>query len=137
MYIDNSEIEAIVLPIVISVFVLVLLSELKRILVIRHTYRKIVDLVNTGNTDIRYILDKTAGTRAFKKADNRPSNAKSCRRIIMDGPGHERFENGPNYVFNEELVKFLIWEKTEHGTARYTPTNPKKPYKDAFPNKNI
>ena len=137
IYIDNSEIEAIVLPIVISIFVLVLLFELKRILVIRHTYRKIVDLVNTGNTDIRYILNNTVGTKAFRKADNRPSNAKSCRRKIMDGLGHERFESGPNYVFNEELVDFLIWEKNEYGAARYTPTNPKKPYKDAFLNKNI
>ena len=138
IYIENSGIDEIVLPIVISIFVLVLLFELKNILVIRHTYRKIVDLVNAGNTDIEYILNKTTRTKAFKKIDNNPyKNARSCRRIIMDGPGHERFENGPNYVFNKELVKFLIWEKTEHGAARYTPTNPKKPYKDAFPNKNI
>lgn len=133
MYIDNSEIEAIILPIVISVFVLVLLSELKNILVIRHTYRKIVDLVNADNTDVEYILNSTTRTRAFRKVDNNSyKNARSCRRRIMDGPGHERFENGPNYVFNKELVEFLIWEKTKYGAARYTPTNPKKPYKDAF-----
>ena len=133
MYIENSGIDKIVLPIVIFVFVLVLLYELKNMLVIRHTYRKIVDLVNDGNTDVEYILNKTTGTRAFKRVDNKSyKNAKSCRKIIIDGQGHERFENGPNYVFNKELVDFLIWEKNKYGAARYTPTNPKKPYESAF-----
>lgn len=132
MYIENSGIDKIVLPIVIFVFVLVLIYEFKNMLVIRHTYRKIVDLVNEGNTDVEYILTNTVETRVFKGADNKPSNAKSCRRKLMDGPDHKRFESGPNYIFNEELVDFLIWEKNKYGAARYIPTNPKKPYESAF-----